>query len=139
MSIRHWLGWACALAGIAPAYAGPCDLIVEIHGIRLETGDVRIALFDNASDFLKKARRATAVAATAPVTRVCFADLPAGEYAVAAYHDINGNGRNDPNLFRIPSEPSAFSRGARARLGPPSWNATRVMIVPQTTLRMDVR
>ena len=50
-----------------------------------------------------------------------FEDLAPGTYAVAVYHDENGNGEFDQGLFGIPLEGYAFSMGARAFFGPPSF------------------
>ncbi|MCB0636110.1 MAG: DUF2141 domain-containing protein [Lewinella sp.] len=47
--------------------------------------------------------------------------LPAGRYAVAAFHDLNGNGKLDTNLLGIPQEPYAFSNGAAAKWRSPSF------------------
>lgn len=38
-----------------------------------------------------------------------ISDLPAGEYALVAYQDENGNGRLDKNFMGIPREPVGFS------------------------------
>ncbi|MDB4746109.1 DUF2141 domain-containing protein, partial [Verrucomicrobia bacterium] len=49
--------------------------------------------------------------------------------AVAVYHDENGNGKMDKSLIGIPKENDAFSRKARTRFGPPSWEKTSFTIV----------
>ena len=49
-------------------------------------------------------------------------DVPAGTWAVLAYQDENANGELDRNLIGIPSENYGFSRDARGRFGPPSFD-----------------
>jgi len=52
---------------------------------------------------------------------VQFAGLPAGDYAVSAFLDENGNTRLDSNVFGIPTELYGFSRNARGASGPPQF------------------
>jgi uncharacterized protein (DUF2141 family) len=54
-------------------------------------------------------------------TTVVVPDVPAGQFAVQAFHDENGNGEVDRGLFGIPKEGIGFSRNARIGLGPPKW------------------
>lgn len=64
-------------------------------------------------DFLRKASRIkrVRVPATDGTQTVCF-DLPgAGRYALAAYHDRDGDGRLARRLNQLPAEPFALSRG----------------------------
>jgi uncharacterized protein (DUF2141 family) len=59
--------------------------------------------------------------ARAGSTTVTVPQVPAGDYAVQAFHDENGNGEVDRGLFGIPKEGVGFSRNARIGLGPPKW------------------
>ena len=51
-----------------------------------------------------------------------FAGVIPGKYAISVYHDVNGNQRLDSNMVGIPSEPYGFSRDARGKMGPPSFD-----------------
>ena len=44
-----------------------------------------------------------------------FTGIEYGTYAVALFHDLNGNGEMDKNLIGIPSEPYAFSQTPRTK------------------------
>jgi uncharacterized protein (DUF2141 family) len=59
---------------------------------------------------------------------VTFDRLPAGEYAVAAYQDINGNGKLDRNFIGIPKEPVGVSNRAKGRFGPPKWRDAKFQL-----------
>ncbi len=48
--------------------------------------------------------------------------LPEGRYAIAAFHDLNGNGKLDVNAMGIPQEPYAFSRNPRAKWKAPAYD-----------------
>ncbi len=126
------------LAGAGPASGAACALRVEVQGLRSAQGQVRIALFGSPERFLRQALRHAVADAALPGVAVCFDDLPAGDYAAAAYHDLNGNGRNDRNLLGIPSEPGAFSNGARPGLGPPTWDQARVSLQPPAVMRLQL-
>ncbi len=54
-------------------------------------------------------------------TTVTVPNVPAGQYAVQAFLDENGNGDVDRGMFGIPKEGVGFSRNARIGLGPPKW------------------
>ncbi len=61
------------------------------------------------------------VAARAGTTSITIPNVPAGQYAVQAFHDENANGEVDRAMFGIPREGVGFSRNARIGLGPPKW------------------
>lgn len=54
-------------------------------------------------------------------TVITVENVPAGDYAVQAFHDENANGDVDRAMFGIPREGVGFSRNARIGLGPPKW------------------
>ena len=65
--------------------------------------------------------------APAGQTKLRFADLPSGDYAIALVHDENGNGRLDTR-FGLPIEGVAFSRNPRLIFGPPRFAAARFAV-----------
>ena len=62
--------------------------------------------------------------------RVVFEGIPPGGYAVAAYHDENGNGKLDTGFLGIPTEGLASSNDAKGFMGPPSFEKARVEVGP---------
>mgnify|MGYP003312824800 CR=1 FL=1 len=48
--------------------------------------------------------------------------VPFGEYAIAGFQDLDGNGVLTGNFLGIPKEPVGFSGDAKIRFGPPKWN-----------------
>ncbi len=62
-----------------------------------------------------------------------------GTYAVAVFHDLNGNGRLDRNFIGLPSEPYGFSNDV-GRRGPPNFEGALITVKePSTTVRVTVR
>ena len=66
--------------------------------------------------------------------------LAAGTYAVAVYHDENGNGAFDQGFLGIPLEDYGFSNDAGAFFGPPSFAEAAFRIGAaggRITIRLD--
>ncbi len=57
-------------------------------------------------------------------------ELPAGEYAIVAFHDLDRDEDFDRNLIGIPSEPYGFSNGAVPRMRVARWEEARVVMQP---------
>ena len=57
------------------------------------------------------------VPARAGATVITIENVPAGTYAVQAFHDENANGEVDRAMLGIPREGVGFSRNARIGLG----------------------
>jgi uncharacterized protein (DUF2141 family) len=60
------------------------------------------------------------------------------EIAIAAYHDVNDNGKLDRNAIGIPSERYGFSRDARGVTGPPSY-AEAVVTISDQPVEISIR
>ena len=53
--------------------------------------------------------------------RCVFRGIPAGSYAISAFHDLDRDNQLDRKIFGIPAEPYCASRNARRAFGPPRW------------------
>ena len=117
------LALALFLLPLAATAASAADLTVTVKDVRNASGTVRIAVYDSESSFgkpqLAKAKQ-KANAKTGEVTFI-FHNLPAGKYAVAAFHDENGNGKLDRNSLGAPTEGYGFSNEAQGTAGPPKF------------------
>ncbi len=96
-------------------------LTVDVVGIQKAGGQIRVGLYQNQNDFLKRYVQAKNIVTTLPTTTVTFKDLPRGEYAVSLYQDLNDNQKLDMNFYGTPSEPLGTSRDATSQFGPPKW------------------
>ena len=110
------------------------SLEVTIQNVQSEQGILMLAVYDSAG-YRTTPVRATAQAATASVFR--FEDLAEGDYAVAVFHDKNGNGKLDVNLMGVPTEPYGFSLHAPAGMGAPVW-ADAMFNLPASGTRISV-
>lgn len=130
-----------ALVAAAATAAGTMELRVNVVGLRSGEGEVRFALYDRAHGFPTDDGKIAGarIAARAEGVTATFGPLSAGRYAVAVYHDENGNGRFDQGLFGIPLEDYGFSNDAAAWFGPPSFADAAVAVEDATeiTIRLD--
>jgi uncharacterized protein (DUF2141 family) len=154
-------GLAAALAGIAiataatgtpPAAAQPqgcigdpgpglAKLTLSARNIRSSKGEVAFTLYpDDRSRFLAKgAKLARArVPARAGTTEACFWLKPAG-YAVAIYHDENGDRKFNRTLFSV-KEGFGFSNNPPTTMGVPAFKSARFVVPGNgTTVQISTR
>ncbi len=151
MKARTFLLSAIALIASAGAVqaqtctgpAGGARLYVNVNGLRAATGQVAVTIYpDNARRFLAPGGKLLRVRAraAAPTTRVCF-NLPgAGTYAIAIYHDANGDEDFNRNLVGRPTEGFGFSNDAPALAALPAFRDVRFTIpAGDTTIRIQTR
>ena len=62
-----------------------------------------------------------------------FDPVPAGTYAVACFHDENGNGKLDRGLLGIPKEGTVASNQAKGFMGPPSFDKAKFSFAGSAT------
>lgn len=97
-----------APAGALGAAAEPGRLTLTFE-TSAPAGAVMVTLFDPEATYAGGApvRQARIDVAEGEHTAV-FGGLEAGNYAVKAFHDIDGDGRMNANPFGVPIEPVAF-------------------------------
>lgn len=146
-----WLGGVLAL--LSPATAAPepatarpdtpSTIAVHIRGARNSQGDLVVVLYGaNPDDFLKKGRRLARerVPARAEAVTVRLAAPGPGLYAVAVYHDENGNGKFDRRWFGLPGEGFGVSNNPKFTLRAPrhaeaAFQVGRGLAVVEISLR----
>lgn len=100
-------------------------LTVELKGIREVKGKVFVAIFRKKDDFPAERGQFKGVISEVKTknTTVVLEDLPPDTYSVAAFHDANGNGKMDKNIFGVPTEVYGFSNDARNTFSAPSFES----------------
>ena len=123
MNRIHKLALTISLLLGATALASAANLTVTVKDVRNANGSVLIAVYD-LSGFGKPelAKAKQKAGANAGEVKFVFQGLPAGKYAVAAFHDENGNGKLDRNSLGVPTEGHGFSNDAQGTTGPPNFN-----------------
>lgn len=97
------------------------NIVVNVSNISSNEGTISIALYDSESNFLKKPFEGKRIEIEDNTCTVTFKNVPEGTYAIALYHDENGNGKMDTNFMHIPKEDYGCSNNARGFMGPPKW------------------
>ncbi|MCH8491096.1 MAG: DUF2141 domain-containing protein [Oceanicaulis sp.] len=117
------------IAFVAPAHGDDAAALsgrvsLEITGLVDAGGEIAAALYSQDGRWLgPDPVAAQRTPAEGGEMTMVFEDLPPGRYAAAIYQDVNVNGEMDTGFMGIPSEPYGFTAGARARFGPPSFDA----------------
>ena len=101
------------------------DLKVEASGFPSNEGKAFISVFRDSDEFpvYGKQFKGMRTVISGKLASTVFDDLPPGTYAVAVFHDKNGNGRLDRNLLGIPTEHYGFSNDAREMFSAPSFTS----------------
>lgn len=100
-------------------------MVVRITDINETKGKIYVALYNSENLFLKEPAAHKVIAAIKGEASVEFEDLPFGEYAVSAIHDLDENGKLDKNFLGIPREGFGFMDGAMGTFGPPSFEKVK--------------
>ncbi len=123
------------LTGAAPA----SRIEISILGLRNGKGVVSLCLTRNEARFPDCASDPGAVTRSIPAkdaARVSLSGLSQGTYALAVFHDENGNGKLD-TFLAIPREGFGFSRNPTIRFGAPRFE--QVAFTLSGTASMTVR
>ena len=130
------LAIAVSLAAVGPVAAA--DLTVKLHGIRAQTGLVKIAVVGSQDGWDGKAApvQADGTPAHGEDATFSFKDLKPGEYAVMITHDENGNGKMDTNVMGMPLEGYGFSNNPQV-MRKPTWDEAR-FTVTDSDVAIDV-
>lgn len=104
------------------ARANSAELDVTITGEKPGAGPVRVALYHDSRSFRHEDQAVAVLSATAEsgAAKVVFQGLPAGRYAVIAYHDENNNKKLDMTMGMFPREGWGLSNDPHV-LGPPEF------------------
>ncbi len=132
--------WAFAGRDPAKGQEKTCDLTVRIDNIHEVKGEMQLGLYNNAGDFPKKDKQYKLVIrkVTDKVFLYTFHGLPAGEYALAVFQDVNTDGKINRNLVGIPKEPYGFSNNIKPRLSAPPFEKTKFLLDADKTVNITL-
>ena len=117
----------CWLLAVGLFAQSPGQLTVTINNIKLVEGELYIAIYNDEDTYMDIDR--TAFREIIPVSTetesIIFSNIPDGEYAIAVFQDLNGNGELDKKGMGLPKEPFGFSNDARGKAGPPKYEKAK--------------
>lgn len=130
--------------------APPTEVVIHLSGIQSPHGSLLVFIHDNGvsyhADDDTTARNFNPFAfqkadPVVPMTTVVFKNIPAGRYAISAYHDRDDDGHLNRMIFPfplMPSEPYGIANDVHAPLSKASFEKALVEIRPPVT-EIDIR
>lgn len=102
-------------------------LTLQVENISEPKGKIMVAIYNQPEGFREseKAFKRLLQDATGAAINITVGSLPAGEYAIAVFHDANGNQLLDTGIFGIPKEGYGFSNNPKIKIGPPNFDSCK--------------
>ncbi len=124
MTHRMWFALLSSLPLLIAGQSLAAGVVeVDVENVRDDRGQVRAALCLRDEFLSKHCRLETAAKARSGRVQLTFTAVPAGRYAVQAWHDEEGGGTIHQDVFGIPDEGVGFSNDPPLLLGPPSFSS----------------
>jgi uncharacterized protein (DUF2141 family) len=119
---------------------GPRLLVIE--GVTSEKGKVLVAIFNQSAGFPSESNKAFMLKDAKAVkgrVEIPLDNLPAGTYAIACFHDANGDGELNTNLLGIPKERYGFSNNARPGFRAPTFAEAAIKLTDNSTVVIKIK
>lgn len=119
------------------------QLSITVEGLRSNEGAVCFKVFSGGQGFPNRddsAVRRDCVPITEIPLTVSFEGLAFGSYAIAIYHDSNGDGQLNRGMFGMPTEGYGFSNDPVVTTGPAKFQeAVFLLVGPETGVTIQMR
>jgi uncharacterized protein (DUF2141 family) len=132
-----------ALFALTSATAFAAQLKITVEDMRDAVGRVAIAVYDSDAGFPDDDNRAvkrlfvTLEKSDQPIS-LTIKDLPAGQYAVALFHDADLSGKLEKNFFGIPRKGYGFSNNVNPSLRSANFEEA-VFTLPESGLSLTIK
>ena len=105
-------------------------LSISIPNVKNTDGKIKLAIYNSAESFPKKkqAYKALIISIDSIPLIIKIPKIPNGAYAIALFHDENGDGVFNKNFLGIPQEAYGFSNDAPAYLSAPSFEDCKFIV-----------
>lgn len=107
------------------AFSQGKSIKINIPNIKSEKGEILIALFNKTEGFPENANTAFQTAklkAKKGVQSITMPNIIDGRYALAIFHDENGDGKMNKNMLGIPKEGYGVSNNVKNLMSAPTFN-----------------
>lgn len=128
------------LIGFGSLYAQKGVIKLEVTNIECPKGILRVSLYNKSDEFLKEGAEYRKLKLDVNSNGLCCTidKLPAGEYAIAMYHDKNEDGECNRSWLGIPTEGYGFSRNFKPVLAPPSFKKVKIKVEGETFVKIKM-
>ena len=129
-----------AILFFAAVCAHAATVTVTISGIEKLKGHLLIGLFNKQKGYpdIGKEYKGIMIKVTQKRLTHTFADVPPGEYAIGAVHDINKNGTMDYSFIGWPKERYAVS-GKIHKIGRPTFKKAKFKVKDKHTIKLKLK
>ncbi len=117
-------------------------LNIQVDGFRNKRGQVCLSLFASSKGFpdsRANAVKAKCVKISETPMVITLNNLKVGNYAVALFHDANGDGQLNRNSLGIPTEEFGFSQNPAVITGVPRFSDSAVLVAGSTNIQIRLR
>lgn len=110
------------------------ELSVTVPDLKNTEAPIYMAIYKDNEDFLNTKKMFTGAKAEPKGNKSAElkVELPEGEYALAIFQDINGNGELDTNILGIPKEPYGFSKNYKPVFSAPKFRDCSIEVKQDT-------
>jgi uncharacterized protein (DUF2141 family) len=123
--MKYLITLATLLAGSTALAADDANLRVVATNVKSDQGKLYVWVYDKKDDWLSdryRTQKSVAVAGNRQGDRMTVELLlPAGEYALSIFQDVNDDGKLERNFIGLPKEPAGLSNNLRPKFGPPKY------------------
>jgi uncharacterized protein (DUF2141 family) len=135
-----------ATAGMTVMAADGADLAANLRvvatNVKSDQGKIYIWVYDQKDDWLSdryRTQKSVTVAGNRTDDTVTMELLlPAGEYALSVFQDVNDDGKLARNFIGIPKEPAGLSNNLRPRFGPPKYKDAKFNLTAGTLVEQKI-
>ncbi len=118
------------------------DIDVKVTGVSNQKGEIMVALFDSPEGFPQNSVKAIKLVKS-PAQKgdvvMYLKEVPSGKYAIALFHDTNGDAILNTNFMGIPKEGYGVSNNIRNKFSAPKFQqASFIHGEGQTTLTISI-
>lgn len=125
----------------AKMYAQVGNLIVNLTGLQTKNGGGEVSLYvytkENMHKVGKELRKITKEV-TGSQMQIVIENIPAGDYAVTCFQDLDKNKKLKTNFIGFPKEPVGLSNNPKIRLGPPSFKRAKITVAADKSLEINI-
>ena len=128
------------MLGAVPAQADESRLLVILKNVRDSTGKLRASIYREPDSFRKEDRAVEVISIPAQKgdVQLVFKALPAGRYAIMAYHDADSDGKLGLRFGMFPTEGYGLSNNPKV-MGPPKFADSAFELTgPETSIEINL-
>lgn len=140
--MKHLLAATALLAGGTALAADTSNLRVVATNVKSDQGKLYVWVYDKKDDWLSdryRTQKSVAVAGNRTGDRITVELLlPAGEYALSVFQDVNDDGKLERNFIGMPKEPAGLSNNLRPKFGPPKYKDAAFTVKVAETVEQKI-